>query len=41
MAASRFTIQMVRVIGGNSRMARKKDMEQLSGLMKTDTSGNS
>jgi hypothetical protein len=41
MAAASFTSQMATVIGGNSRMAREKDMEQKSGLMETDTSGNS
>jgi hypothetical protein len=29
------------VIGGNTRMARENDMEQMSGLMETDSSGNS
>ena len=31
---------MVTVIGGNSRMARRKDMEHLSGLVERDTSGS-
>jgi hypothetical protein len=31
---------MVTVIGGNSRMVTGKDMEHSSGLMETDTSGN-
>ncbi len=33
-------MQMVRVIGGNSRMAREKDMEHMSMLLETDTSGS-
>jgi hypothetical protein len=41
MAAARFTIQVATVIGGNSRMARRKDMEQVRLLMETNTSGNS
>ena len=40
MAASRFTIQVAAVIQANSRMATTKDMEHLSGLVETDTSGN-
>jgi hypothetical protein len=32
---------MVAVIGGNTRITRWKDMEHLSGLRKTDTSGSS
>jgi hypothetical protein len=32
-------MQMVAVIGENSRMATGKDMEHMSGLMETDTSG--
>ncbi len=31
---------MVAVIGGNSRMVRRKDMEHWRVLMETDTSGN-
>ena len=31
---------MVAVFGGNTRMARGKDMEHKSGLMETDTSGS-
>ena len=38
--AARFTTQTATVIGGNSRMAREKDMEQVRLLMETDTSGN-
>jgi predicted nucleic acid-binding Zn finger protein len=38
--APRFTSQMATVIGGNTRITRKKDMEHLSGLMDADTSGN-
>ena len=38
--APRFTNQVATVIGGNGRMARRKDMEQRSGLVETDTSGN-
>ena len=38
--APRFTSQMATVIGGNTRMTREKDMEQLSMLMERDTSGN-
>jgi hypothetical protein len=33
--------QVVKVIGGNIRMARKKDMDQLTGLVDRDTRGNS
>jgi hypothetical protein len=40
MDAQRWNTQMVPVIGGDSRMVRKKDMEHSSGLMETDTSGN-
>jgi hypothetical protein len=32
--------QMVRVIGGNIRIIRKKDMDQVTGLMERDTRGN-
>jgi hypothetical protein len=31
---------MVTVIGGNSRMVTRKDMEHKSGLVEADTSGN-
>ena len=31
---------MATVIGGDSRMATRKDMEQVSGLTDADTSGN-
>ena len=40
MAVERGNMQMVTVIGGNTRMARRKDMEHLSGLMESDTSGS-
>ena len=40
MAVERGNMQMVTVIGGNSRMKTGKDMEHLSGLMETDTSGS-
>jgi hypothetical protein len=40
MAASRFTIQVAAVIQANSRMGTTKDMEHMSGLVETDTSGN-
>jgi hypothetical protein len=40
MDAERGNSQVVTVIGGNSRMVRRKDMEQERGLMETDTSGN-
>jgi hypothetical protein len=33
MAVERRNLQVVTVIGGNTRMANKKDMEQKSGLM--------
>jgi hypothetical protein len=35
----RFNGQMVTVIGGNTRMVTRKDMEHLSGLVEADTSG--
>jgi hypothetical protein len=38
--APRFTSQMATVIGGNSKITRKKDMEHMRVLMETDTSGN-
>jgi hypothetical protein len=38
--AARLTIQVAAVIGGNTRMARQKDMEQVRLLMERDTSGN-
>ena len=41
MAAQRWNFQMVALIRGNSRMATGKDMEHMSGLMETDTLGNS
>ncbi len=31
---------MVAVIGGNTRLARRKDMEQRCGLVEADTSGS-
>jgi hypothetical protein len=40
MAALSRNLQMVAVIGGNTRMTTGKDMEHLSGLMETDTSDN-
>jgi hypothetical protein len=40
MGAERWNGQVVTVIGGNSRMVMKKDMEHSRGLKDTDTSGN-
>ena len=40
MALPRLHMQMVALIGGNSRIVREKDMEQERLLMETDTSGN-
>jgi hypothetical protein len=40
MVAARVTTQVATVIGGNSRITIKKDMEHLSGRMERDTSGN-
>ncbi len=40
MAVESWNLQMVAVIGGNSRMAIMKDMERLRRLMETDTSGS-
>ena len=40
MDAQRFNIQMATVIGGRTRIIRRKDMEYMSGQMETDTSGN-
>jgi hypothetical protein len=40
MAASRWKIQVVPLIGGNKRMARWKDMEHSRLLMDRDTLGN-
>jgi hypothetical protein len=40
MGAQRWNTQMARVIGGNARMVKRKDMQHTSGLMETDTSGN-
>jgi hypothetical protein len=38
--AARLTSQVATVIGGNSRITREKDMEHMSMLMETDTSGS-
>jgi hypothetical protein len=40
MDAQRWKEQCVTVIGGNTRMVTRKDMEQRSGQMETDSSGN-
>ena len=40
MAVERRNMQMVKSIGGNSTMTTGKDMQHLSGLMETDTSGS-
>jgi hypothetical protein len=40
MAALSRNLQVVASIGGNSRMARRKDMGHKSGLMEKDTSGS-
>jgi hypothetical protein len=40
MDAERGKEQMVTVIGGNTRMINRKDMEQEKGLIETDASGN-
>jgi hypothetical protein len=40
MAAQKVNLILVTVIGGNSRMASRKDMEQKSGLKEIDTSVN-
>jgi hypothetical protein len=40
MGAERWKRQVVTVIGGNTRMVTRKDMEHSRGLMETDTSGN-
>jgi hypothetical protein len=40
MAVERWNLQLVAVIGGNSRIIRMKDMEYKSGLVETDTSGS-
>ena len=40
MAVESWNLQVVTVIGGNSRMAIMKDMEHMSGLMERDTSGS-
>ena len=41
MVLPRLHIMMVALIGGNTRMVKRKDMEHMSGLMETDTLGNS
>ncbi len=41
MARPSVHIQMATVIGGTIRIATRKDMEHTSGLMETDTRGNS
>ena len=41
MDAQRFDIQVAKVIGGNTRITREKDMEYMSLVMERDTSGNS
>ena len=40
MAVQRWNMQMVTVIGGNSRMVIGKDMEHWKVLMEIDTSDN-
>ncbi len=40
MAVESWNLQMVAVIGGNTRITRGKDMEQKSGLVEADTSGS-
>jgi hypothetical protein len=40
MVLARLQMKMVTLIGGNSRMVRRKDMEHLSGLVEADTLGN-
>ncbi len=40
MALPRLQLQVVALIGGNSRIVREKDMEHLSGLVETDTLGS-
>ena len=40
MAVESRNLQVVAVIGGNSRITRRKDLEHLSGLMERDTSGS-
>jgi hypothetical protein len=40
MDAQRWNGQMLKVIGGDTRMVTGKDMEHGRGLMETDTSGN-
>jgi hypothetical protein len=41
MALPRLHLKMVSLIGGNSMIISRKDMEHLSMLMETDTLGNS
>ena len=40
MALPRLHMQVVTLIGGNSRIIKRKDMEQKSGLVETDTLGS-
>ncbi len=40
MDEQRLNIQVAEAVGGNSRMVRRKDTEHMSGLMETDTWGN-
>ncbi len=40
MALPKLHLQVVTLIGGKTRMVRRKVMEHLSGLMEGDTSGN-
>ncbi len=40
MVLPRLHLKVVALIGGNSRMVRRKDMEHLSGLMEGDTLGS-
>ncbi len=40
MALARLHMQMVTLIGGNTRMIRRKDMEHMSGLVEVDTLGS-
>jgi hypothetical protein len=41
MALARLHMKVVALIGESSRMVKRKDMEHMSGLMETDTLGNS
>ncbi len=40
MALSRLHLQVVALIGGNTRMVTRKDMEHMSGQIKRDTLGS-